>query len=293
MECIFIEQEENSDVTLRIAVIDKHRIFQAYNPGLLGTVFECSLNNPTPEDRAEIFYAFAPMIGADKMYVDINEPHRSCKLNTWSIKCANRDVDNLFMAMTPLNKEDKLELYQTRHSITIEETCTSNSSSLFSLVAFSEKQTWKTGMLQRCIDCLVLPQYRRKPEVYFLLDEYYRKIMRFKLETEATNIVSSVVAKYVREMMKLLGLQHSRDTTIFSTIPEGINIHLDNFKQIPSSETENDRLSNFLSKWVGSKVVKCEGGYRLELDPNVTEALSYMTPLLIKPKTLAILETPM
>lgn len=300
MDRIFVEQEIEG--TLRIAAIDKHRIFNAQNPGDLATVFECSSTDPTPEDCAEIFYALAPSIGADDIFVDIKEHRRSCKLNVWSIGIKDRDINNLFMAVTPLNHDDRIKLYTTKYSITPDNTITSNSISLFSLVAFSDTQSWKTGILQRCFDSLVLPKFRNNPSVYSLCDEQYRKIMRFKYETETEtmgtpSIVNGILISFIRRITEMIELKHSRDTTIFFEIPNEIDPYLKFFeKDIPPhllKESLQDRLSNVLSLWVGSTVMKCENGYRLELDCDVTEALGYMAPLLIKPKQLAILETPM
>lgn len=299
MDRIFVEQI--TDDTHSIAVIDKHRIFSAENPGQLATVFECSLTNPTVEDNAQIFYAMAPSIGADNVFADLKEPHRSCKLNSWSIVTKDRDINNLFQAVEPLKHSDRVDLYSTRHSITPEETVTSTSKSLFSLVAFSEKQNWKTGILQRCIDALVLPQYKSNAEVYSVIDEEYRKLLRFKYEIEyegTPDIPNGVLVSFIRRVVSILGLQHSHDTTTFHEIPDSIDSYLDFFKKtIPFYKMEGsrkDRLSNILTLWSGAKIIEItDGGYKLEIEQNVLQGLSYMAPLLQRPKTLTILETPM
>lgn len=298
MNLIFVEQI--ADDTHRIAVIDKHRIFSAENPGQLATVFECSLTKPTAEDNAQIFFAMAPSIGADNIFADLKEPHRSRKLNTWSIVAKNRDINNLFQAVEPLKHSDRLELYSKRYSITPEETITSTSKSLLSLVAFAEKQDWKTGILQRCVDALVLPEHRNNPEVYSVIDEEYRRLLRFKYETEyegTPDITNGVLVSFVRRVISLFGLKHSHDTTLFAEIPDSIDSYLEEFKKtIPFYKIEGsrkDRISSILTLWTGAAIVDCEGCYKLEIEPNVSQALRYMAPLLKRPTTLAILETPM
>lgn len=298
MDRIFVELI--TDNTHSIAVIDKHRIFSAENPGQLATVFQCSLTNPTSEDNAQIFYAMAPSIGADNIFADLKEPHRSCKLNSWSIVAKDRDITNLFQAVEPLKHSDRLDLYSKHHSITPDETVTSTSKSLFSLVAFSEKQNWKTGILQRCINSLVLPKHRNTPEVYSIIDEEYRKLLRFKYETEyegTPDIVNGILVSFIRRIISILGLQHSHDTTTFYEISDSIDSYLEFFKKtIPFYKIDGsrkDRLSSILSLWSGAKIIEIPGGYKLEIDPNVLQGLSYMAPLPQRPKTLTILETPM
>lgn len=298
MDRFFVEQIV--DDIHRIAVIDRHRIFSAENPGQLATVFECSLTNPTAEDNSQIFFAMAPSIGADNIFADFKESYRSCKLNSWSIVAKNRDINNIFQAVEPFKHSDRLELYSKRHSITPKETIISSSKSLFSLVAFAEKQDWKTGILQRCIDALVLPEYRNNPEVYSLIDEEYRRLLRFKYETEyegTPDIINGVLVLFVRRLISLLGLKHSHDTTPFNDIPDSIDCYLEYFsKTIPFykiQESRKDQISSILTLWTGATIVDCEGCYKLEIEHNVCKALRYMAPLLKRPTTLKILETPM
>ena len=298
MDTSFIE--EIKDDVYRIAVIDRHRIFSASNPGTLATIYECSLTNPTAKDDAEIFHALAPAIGADDFLVDLIENYRSQKLNSWSIATLNSDVDNIFLAVEPLTRSHRLELYSTRYSITPDNGITSTSHSLFSLVAFSDQQKWKTGILQECIDRLVKLEYRRNPRVYSVIDEQYRRLLRFKIETEATSIENDDIrirTLFIRRLISLLGLKNSHDTTTFTTIPDAVTDVLHSliklFPTLCSDDTLINRLSHILTKWSGAAVVQFDRGYRLHVDATVTEGLTYMQPLLLRPSTLIILDAPM
>jgi hypothetical protein len=297
MECIFVEQEIGD--TYRIAAIDRHRIFSASNPGNLATVFECSLHNPKPEDKAEIFHALATLIQADNLFVDLKDSHRSWKLNYWTVVPKDPNETNLFLAVEPLNRSTRLELYSKRHEIAPQETITSTSKSLFSIVAFSEKSTWKTGILQRCVDCLVVSDAQRNAQVYSVIDEEYRRIMRFKYETEHADpkiIPDGILISVMKRMLSILGLKNSHDSTVFSEIPESIDTYLNYFmKACPSYKKEGslkECLSKILTLWSGAKIVDYEGGYQLEVESSIIEGLGYMAPLLSRPVILEILETP-
>jgi hypothetical protein len=301
MDRIFFEETTKPGL-YRVAAVDKHRIFSAQNPGTLATVFECSSTDHEPSIDAQIFYAFSSSINGDDFFADLRDNHRTQRLNTWSINVKNADIANLFSAVSPLDRSGRLELYTKFHSITPSETITSTSMSLFSLVAFAEKQSWKTGILQRCIDRLVLPAFRNNSNVYAVIDEEYRRIMRFKIETESHESPTgsdSLLVIMIRRIINLLGLQHSRDTQIFTTIPDSIKQHLKfirNPTMIPvlkESPSIKDTLSEILFLWCGSRIVDCDGGYKLQIDSNVTEGLSYMQQLLPRPKILSILETQM
>lgn len=298
MERFFVEQEK--DGRYCVAAVDKHRIFLAENPGTLATVFECSITNPTREDDAQIFYAMAPSIGADNFFIDMKERYRSHRLNSWSIGIKNENTPNLFMAVNPLNHQDRMKIYSVKQSITPKETVVSNSDSLFSLTAFSGALTWKTGILQRCIDCLVMPEYRGKPEVYSIIDQEYRRLMRFKLETETDgffDVENGIWASFIKRIVNVLGLKNSHDTTVFKTIPQDISSYLNFFAKVApaivSLTSVKDDLSRLLTMWSGASIVECEDGFQLKVDPDVLQGLSYMQPLLPIPKNLVILDTPM
>ena len=300
MDRIFIE-EINANM-YRLAAIDRHRIFSAQNPATLATVFECSNESPTRDDDAQIFYAMSPSIDGDNIFGDLLDNHHSHKLNTWSINVKDSNINNIFMAVAPLDHDSRIKLYSERHNITPKETVTSDSPSLFSLVAFANKQSWKTGILQRCLDCLVFSKYRKNAEVYSIIDEEYRRLMRFKLETEIIgipNYPNAGLIIMIRSILELLGLRNSRDTSIFRDIPESVGAivttirHLSMITILTDKGSLKDTLSEILFLWSGSKVINVENGYKLEIDPNVTKALSYMQPFLQRPKTLTILETHM
>lgn len=289
MDHIFIE--ETIDDIYRIAFIDKHRIFNSNNPENLATVFECSNHHPTADDNAQIFYALAPSIDGLNIFADLIHQYRSYKLNTWNIISNNQnDDDNIFVSVRPLNYQEKVKLYETNFSITPGDVITENSNSLFSLVKFANGQIWKNGTLQRIIDCLVLPQYRRQPNVYALIDSEYRRLLRFKFETEHPKPVDYELIMTIKRILVLLGLKHSHDTKVFKRIPNSIN---DELKCIPIYNPKlsvKDNLSKILVLWSGSKVIDHKKGYKLEVDNNVVLGLSYMQQLLITPDKLTILE---
>lgn len=303
MDCILIEKKE--DGLRRIAAIDHRRIFQAQNPGTLATVFECSLTDPTDDDLAQIFYALAPMINGLDVCADFVSRARTHRLNSWTIIPDNLDETNLFKAVKPITRADRLELYSREHDITANEKVTSTSSSLLSLVALSKAQTWKTGVLQRCIDCLVFPEHRGKAKVYAAIDEEYRRVMRYKCETEMkddTNFSSFIpnweFVVLVQHLTAALGLKHSHDKTAFNIDVAKIEPYLKVLRMYVSDRqgltTVPRQLSAVLTAWSGAKLVgRKHGGYRLEVDPNVEKALNYMRPLLPRPAMLKILETPM
>lgn len=199
-----------------------------------------------------------------------------------------------------MDHDTRLKLYSTRNSIAPSQSITSNSQSLFSLVAFAENQSWKTGILQRCIDFLVTNEFRQNASVYAIIDEQYQRLLRFKLETEVKGIPNCTcpgLVMVIRRIIELLGLRHSRDTSVFSNIPESIYEHIDMLKNLSMILTCKGsiiyKLSEVLSLWCGTRVIKCEDGYRIEVDEDVTVVLAYMQPFLERPAKLAILEEPM
>jgi len=303
MDTFFIEKIE--DDTYKIALIDKHRIFEATEPGLLSTVFECSLNNPTRDDDAQIFYALAPMINADDSLCDIITSHRSRKLNSWTISVETPNSDNIFTALSPLTRDQRIKLYNTKYSITPEKEITSNSNSLFSLVPLSQQLEWKSGILQRCIDRLVKLEFRGNSHVYALIDEEYRRLVRFKLETESSGkdfLNTRIFVLFIQRLISDLGLKNSRDTTPFIITPDkSSNIEkilkcLNGlFPESLFTGSITEQISNVLLLWCGSKLIKMddEEKYQLQLDENITEGLNYLQPWLPKPKVLDIIETPM
>ncbi|MCJ7637527.1 MAG: hypothetical protein MUO21_08570 [Nitrososphaeraceae archaeon] len=290
MDRIFFEQIDDS---YQIAAVDRQRIFHANNPGELATIFTTSLTHPSAEDDAQIFYALAPSIDADDLFCDLYVGHRTFKLNYWSI---NSNLE-------PLTFDQRVELYQTQYSITPNDLDNPISNSLFSLVAASNQQTWKTGILQRCIDRLVKYEYRSNPIVYGCIDYNYRRIMRFKLETSSVNFDNCVyhddrtLLLFIRRIIKILGLKHSHDPTVFKIIPDSIvgyltiiNNLLNKYKIEGSVENQ---LSTILTLWSGSSLNIVDGGFQIKVDPLIEKGLEYLNPLLIRPKNLIILEASM
>lgn len=291
MDRIFIEEIVND--VWRISAIDRRRIFEASNPGLLATIFECSINELSSKDRGEIFYALGESINAPDFFVDIHESYRSCTLNTWSVTC-DPEATNIFSSRM-LNFEERTQLYSERHTITPNEEITSTSSSLFSLISFSQNLQWKTGILQRCIDCLIFPEYRGKGKIYATIDKNYRRIMRFKLETNHNSkFPDSIYTKKIRKIVSLLGLNHSHDEKKISCVFDpSIEKYVDFFENIlPLIANKNitDKISDILFIWSGSRLVNFEDGFKLEIDPNVLEGLNYIDSIPDHPGYLSILE---
>lgn len=298
MDTFFVE--ETKDGIYRIAVVDRHRIFSATNPGKLATTFECSAENPSRDDDAEIFYALAPAIGADDPLTDLINKHRSHKLNYWSICVKDVNTSNIFLSLDALDYDKRIELYDKRQSITCDKFLTANSKSLFVLLDFSKQQNWKTGILQECIDRLVKIEFRRNAHVYALIDEVFRQIIRFKIETEDFILKNEEIRSRViliRKLLSTLGLKHSRDTSVFTVIPETIDLIVVRLIELlPTCNSQGNRieqLSFILKKWSGSSIIKIESGLQLKLDEKVTECLSYTQEWLQQPHKLQILDTPM
>jgi hypothetical protein len=289
---IFIDERSND--RYKISMVDKQRIFNAENPELLGTVYECSLSNPTRDDDAQIFYALASTIGADNIWIDLIKGHRSHKLNYWSISIRDNDNTNLFTSLRPLTFDDQIELYKVRESITISNIVASKSKSLFSLVAFSKNQKWKTGIMQECIDRLVKLENRANPNVYAIIDENYRKIMRFKFETETSG---NNFTNYLHKILLSLNLTNSHDNTIIPEIPESIISKLKTLTDLITIDipqgSVHEQLSAILFIWSGAIMNKVSLGYQITVNSNVLEGLSYMQEWLPIPDHLEILKAHM
>lgn len=275
MPPIFLE-ETTSEGRYRLGMIDRAQIAVAEAPGQLGNVFECHSIHRTRADDAQILYTLASAI-------NVFQPGTVVALNTWSITVTNANEPNLFAAVAPLTLPDREQLYRHPLSITCETTTSSSSPSLFSLVVFAQANTWKSGILQRCVDCLVQPQHRSKPAVYAVLDHYYWHIMRVHLErtpdiltqpsTLSVEMKGSIHA--VQTLVSKLGLRDSVDTTTF-TLP---------------SDTRVEDIRKIIGAWSGSEIVPVEGGYRLRPQANVLRGLSYLQPWLPLPAHLTVMET--
>lgn len=299
MDRIFVEEIIRDKY--RIAAIDRNRIFSAKDPGNLATVFECPLVNRSKEDDAQIFYALAPSIGADKFFADLCDDKSSHKLNYWSISIIDNNNTNIFESVRPLNRDDRVNLYKIYHSITPKNFLTSNSSSLFSLVAFSKHQDWKTGILQRCINSLIKPEYRGESTVLAIIDEQYRRIMRFMIETNENSSAADClmtdsdknIISQLRLVIRKIGLKNSLDTTIFQSIPDDL-FDLGKRKfEITKDETLESAITDILYNWNGSTLKTVEGGFQIQPNPDVLKGLSYMQLWLTVPDTLSILDAPM
>lgn len=293
MKRIFIE--EYHDNKYRLAAIDIDRIYNSDNPGNLANVFEFSISERSASYDAQIYYAMAPSIDALDIFADIKDLYRSCKLNTWSISVIDNNIANIFQTVKPLSYQDRINLYSECHSISPTEMIKSTSSSLMSFVLFSNNQKWKTGILQRVIDCIVKPECRGDPQVYAVIDEYYRKLLRFKFESEGPT--DSPLFESIRLITKCLGLKHSHDDTLFYHIPKEIQGHIDlilndnpGFKSYPKGCLK-DKLSAIFYVWSGSYITECEAGYTLKVEPDIILGLSYMQPLLLKPQSVIIIDS--
>jgi hypothetical protein len=292
MDRVFIEEE--IDGQYRIAAIDRQRIFAAEEPGRLATVFECSLTEPSISDRAQIFYALGQEIGATDWEADLQNKHRSTKLNHWSIQQQNSEADCIFFAVRPLTDNDRVHLYSTKHSITPTQTVTVESSSLFSLVALSEQQKWKTGVLQRCIDCLVKPEYRGRVEVYATIDKHYRHLMRFQLETQ--DVIQFPLLDLIKQLTQSLGLVHTHDSTPFVSISDSsVELIRKAIQLIPTFDLSGsliEQLGQLLARWSGARLVCHDDRYQIDVDADINRGRNYLDLMLPKPESLLILETP-
>ena len=280
MDSFFVETVENS--LYRIANVDRHRIFNAEDPGKLAISFDCPEVNPSQEDRAQIFYVIGEIIGAFDYFKDLSG-RVSCKLNIWTV-FVNKKEDGTAQ-LTPLTRENRVMLYAKPFSITPTE---KELSLPLHLNLPTNAQTWKTGILQRCFRCL-LKEGSFLPRICSLLDEQYRRIMRWKLETETNNPNNLVVI--INKITKLLGLRHSRDTTPFTAVPDEVNILVEEFAKLCGKP--NISLDELLNLWVNSRLVTKDGLFQLEINTDITEVLPHMVPLLIVPNKLFIVDEPL
>jgi hypothetical protein len=240
------------------------------------------------KDDTQMFYGIAPLIDGTDIFIDLINPGSSRKLNTWSI--ITEDHHNI----RPLTHTEKIELYSEVHDDV--------SNSLLAPI----KRQWKTGLLQKTIDCLVFDKYRGSAEVYTVIDEDYRRLLRYKYETEYPGIPNELTF-IIRKMIRLLGLQNSHDTdTVFYNFPDKLGTYMDKFfeaapgiktyhpsKSYPETSMRYNlihNLSNILSCWSGARIIRHCTGFRLQVKPNILTGLSYMQPLLLDPDFSAIFE---
>lgn len=239
------------------------------------------LKNPSDSEIKSLFDSLASQIEADNLFVDLHNKYRSSCLNTWSIK-AIPNAENIFTDIKPLSYDDKIRLYTKQHSITKEYNVIPSPFSLNFLIECARCDVWKNGVLQRCIDLLVKPQHQKDPKVYALIDECYRQALRFKLEVDKPILDDNIITKYIRSLVKSLGLSNSRDPTPFCNITERsisiINLISNNF---PGFELTNydgyfSKLDRIFNLWTGSRLIKSEDRYSLHPNNNIETCLSYL-----------------
>ena len=264
------------DDKYQIAALSTQRIFASDNPGALSHVFECSLTNPTLEDRGQIFYALGSAIGA----LDLD---RQGPLNTWSIAVKDPNSTNFFDALRPLNYEDRVALYSTRHTVTCDRTVSVTSDSLFALVALNEHEAWKNGILQRIIDSLVKPEFRGKPEVYALIDQEFFNVLRFLHETRYPDTMNRITnGREVKEFLSVVRpvLRNTHDAT-----------------QVVLSTEDDMKFAQIVFDWSGSQLTTSPDYgcniYWLKPSEDVVKALSYIDTLPPRPAHLEILDAPL
>lgn len=288
MQSAFFEEIANN--IRSIAYFDIDKIYKSNNPGNLANIYSCSLTNPTPEDCSQLFYSMAPMIDADKYLLDLKDEFRTDVLNYWSRKATTTSISSLTL-------EDKIELYSTVHPITPDQKITITGESILNLLNLIPAQNWKNGILQRCIDFLVSPQYRGNSKVYAIIDQNYRRIMRFKCETEMLPMDKPILVKIINKITAILGLKHSHDTAIFNNIPYTVNKYCESFSQHTVNKITSASLMDYVSKiltiWSGSKIIQVTGGYQLQVEPDILEGVSYMNNYLPKPRQITLLESPL
>lgn len=280
MSKIFVEKISHENNEYSIAYIDTHKIYSAENPGKLAEPFNTTITNRKVQDDAQIFYALAPKIKADDFFSK-GLPN----LNKWFRVIKDRDVPNIWDTTRRPTANELIELYSTYHDISQDETHSSDSESLMTFVVFAETLTWKTGILQRCIDCLLLPKYRSKAISCYMVDKYYYRLMRYKLETEQPEH-PNVLA--IHKILKILKLKSTHDTTKFrvSAIPktsEYVEELCNEFNIALTNPYEN--IKNLFFVWSGGLIEHINvDNFKIAVDPNITLALSYMQPMLQVPK---------
>lgn len=286
-DIIFLEKIENGEV--KLAAVNKNRIWDSENPGNLASVYTWE---KTEESDAQVFYVLGKVIGADDFYVDLTEKHRTPKLNNWSIILdGNNNSNSLFEQLRPLTYQELVKLYSKRHDITPQELVNESKESGFLNLVKNKNLEYKTGILQRCFDCILKPQYRGNAEIYALMDQNYRKVMRFKVETEDKNN-KNVITLFIRKLLNELGLKHSQDPTPF-TFEENnyVDNLIENINKPISNGTSIEKLSSILYYWSGSKITSLnDDKYQLEMDSDIEKCLSCCNPLLSKPDKLHILD---
>lgn len=276
MDAFFVETITNK--TYRLAMVDRLNIFNSLNPGRLANVLDCSNDNPSVEDREQIFFTLAPNINGLDCYHDLFNKNHTCRLNIWTLFIVNGTV-------FPLNREISILLYGKQHSITPTE---EELASPIYLNTPNNFQLWKTGLMQRCFFCLLRPEYFNNPKICSLLDEFYRKIMRFKIEIESKNNEEDKIMECFRKILFSLGLKNSRDTSLIEEISNNTNILCRDFCKLINREELS--LTQIFELWSGSSLVQVSNQYKLVLNPDITEVLNCMVPLLVIPKSLILLE---
>lgn len=280
MSKIFVEKISSENNEYSIALIDTCKIHNAQNPGKIAQPFTTNITDRKIVDDAQIFYALAPKIKADDFFY-IGLPN----LNKWSRIIANRDVPNIWDVTRKPTANELIELYSKHHDISQGETHTSDNESLMTLVVFSETFTWKTGILQRCIDCLLLPQHRCKAISYYMVDKYYYQLMRYKLETEYPDHPNVML---MHKILNILKLKSTHDTTVFelssgNDLSEYIEELCYEFKIPVKGTCEN--IKNLFKFWSNAEIVEVDfNTFRIVLDSNICLALLYMQPMLQAPK---------
>lgn len=289
------------DDCYQLTVLDPNKIMSSENPGNLSIVFNCSATHRSRHDDAQIFYTLAPAIHGTEYCRDL-ATGISAALNQWQIAIIDGEQPNIFDTVRPLTFDDRLALYQQRYDITQTTATDCTSASLFSLVALSKNQEWKNGILQRCVDCLVKPEFRGNPRVTAVIDENYCRLMRYILETEQPDFMDATY--YFRMITSTLGLKNSHDSKIFTLnkdrcekISNLLKIILDdelfaNQQYLRSLSSVILQLDTLFEMWSGANVRHLRNNkYRLVVTPLVSEGLSYLLPYCPRPAKVIILDS--
>jgi hypothetical protein len=282
MDTIFFDMED--DEYYKLAVLDVKNVFGMTDPGVLAIPFVCSKKFPKKEDDHKIFSMLAPSIKANDFFCDLEDFYKTQKLNAWSMD---------FFSV--LDYEKRVELYSVRHSITptTEEIMKDQLSLLktFGKNLFDKNLFyWKNGILQRCIDSLVLLEYRGNPEMYATIDIEYRKIMRFKVETENIELndpKTEILRILINKIVGIIGIRNTHDETsimkkfvgesVFSNANEILENYIDKIETIfPKMKKDGNiiqKISNIFYMWSGSKINDLNV---IEVDPMVKKGLAFM-----------------
>lgn len=278
---IFLENTDDEHYSLAVVDMVDEKNFNVVSSRKFVGKINVDKKRPTNFEDKAIFDILAPSIGATDIFIDLFDIYETPSLNYWTPKVTSNpeniftDIDNC------LTLDDRKELYTTRKSITKESIVNFDKFSINFLLESSRADVWKNGVLQECIDRLVKKKFQRKPEVYAIIDENYRKILRFKLELKRPVLNDHMITQTIRTLTSSLGLQHTRDQSYFETIGQVSTKTIDILSEMVGLKdlvSYFDKLDKILEIWSGSRLKHHESGsgYYLVVDDKVGTGVSYL-----------------